>query len=713
MKFAKHRQSFFTLLLFLIVNCQFVYSATNTSIHFSADQVAAGYVTYLKNCMGCHGIGLTGTGVVPSLYGDSFMAKWAGKPVSELITSIQQMPPDEPAPLTLEEAIIIAAKILHYNGIKATEESLAPDQDLLTLITIPSVETRPSIVDEILVSEKQSAPVLSKLTSIKPEQLISSPDADWLSWQRTTDAQGFSPLTQINKKNVNQLQLNWKVPLPNVESMPTPLVRDGVMFVYTSPDTVLALNATNGDLLWKYQHPLQKAASKKMSMALYGDLLIVPTSDFQIVALSTKTGKQQWSHKIQAEPVNGRIRYSLRGAPLIAGDKVIQGVNGSGAPGGGFIVAIDLLSGKEAWRFYTVAKPGTPGGNSWNGLPWEKRTGGSVWHNGTYDSTLNLVYYGAAATYDTKPLLVPSQDKGVTNSALYTNATIALNKDTGELAWFFQHMPNDQYDLDWAFERQLLNIKHEGKNRRVVITTGKVAITEVLDAATGEYLFSIDSGLQNIIASIDKKTGHKNLVKENVADPEVTKTICPSLIGSRSWPAAAINPKHKTLFLPLTEDCMEVGPNGIHILSSGIGIKMMANPDRKDNKMARLQAIDIEEGKIKWNHRMQMPFVSSAIATDSGLLFVGDIEPALKAFDQKTGEVVWHTALEDFPSSGLITYAVDGKQYLAVIVGQRNNHVRDRRREYVLAMENAGEKVTPINAQGSFIQVYALPEENR
>jgi alcohol dehydrogenase (cytochrome c) len=170
---------------------------------------------------------------------------------------------------------------------------------------------------------------------------------------------------------------------------------------------------------------------------------------------------------------------------------VIQGVESFRVSQGSFIVAIDLETGKESWRFYTVARPGEPGGDTWNDLPLEKRNGGSVWVAGSYDPKLGLVYFGPAPTYDTAPLLEPVDKPGHTNEALFTNATVALDAKTGKLAWYYQHVANDQWDLDWAFERQVLDLEIDGVMRRVVLNTGKLAIIEAVDAATGEYLFSM------------------------------------------------------------------------------------------------------------------------------------------------------------------------------------------------------------------------------
>ena len=226
-----------------------------------------------------------------------------------------------------------------------------------------------------------------------------------------------------------------------------------------------------------------------------------------------------------------------------------------GDAGEGFIAGLDIahLAPREVWRFHTIARPGEPGGDSWNGLPLEKRSGASVWDQGTYDPGLNLVYYGVGQTYDTGPLLKASGAPGTTQDSLYTDSTLALDPNTGKLVWHYQHLRNDQWDLDWVFERQLVTLKVEGRDRRVVMTIGKMGLLDALDAKTGAYLFSIDAGAQNVIAAVDPKTGAKTIDPQRVPDPTKSTLICPSVSGARSWPATSFSPSAGLLFVPVTQ----------------------------------------------------------------------------------------------------------------------------------------------------------------
>jgi alcohol dehydrogenase (cytochrome c) len=526
---------------------------------------------------------------------------------------------------------------------------------------------------------------LAKVRAVSPAMLRDPAPGDWLQWGRTYDGQNFSPLTSINRETVKTLSRAWRAPLPSGPSMPTPIVHDGVMFLQTSPDMVVALDATSGAVLWRRDYTPSLPSNQKMGLSLSGNRVFVPTSDLHVISLDARTGEKLWDHEIAIEaPARDRKAFVLRSAPLIVGDKVIQGVTASGAPGGGFIVGMDIATGKELWRFHTIARPGEPGGDSWNGLPLDKRSGASVWDQGTYDKALNLIFYGVGQTYDTGPLLKPSGVAGTTQDALYTDSTLALNPDTGKLVWHFQHLPNDQWDLDWVFERTLATLNVDGRPRRVVMTIGKMGILDALDAKTGAYLFSIDAGAQNVISAIDPKTGAKTIDPTRVPDLARPTMICPGPSGARSWPATSVNPHSEFLFEPLTLWCMTFGPpTGYQLLSSGVGLSNADHPDAvKSGKMGRLQAMDLKGHKLGWRHDLDAPLSTSALATAGGVVFAGDLDPALKAFDDRDGKLLWTAPLDNFASSSVITYAVGQTQYVAVVVGLRNNHISDLSRRY-------------------------------
>jgi alcohol dehydrogenase (cytochrome c) len=537
--------------------------------------------------------------------------------------------------------------------------------------------------------------------------------ADWLQWGRTYDGQNFSPLTGIDRANVKALAPAWRAALTAGPSMPTPIVHDGVMFLQTTPDVVLALDAASGRELWRHAYKTRGGYSnQKMGLAIAGGRLYVPTTDLHVIALDAKTGEQVWDHEIPFDPpATKREDFQLRSAPLVVGDKVIQGVTASGAPGGGFIVGLDIATGRELWRFHTIARPGEPGGNSWNGLPLEKRSGASAWDQGTFDPALHLVYYGVGQTYDTGPLNKPSGIPGTTRDSLYTDSTLALDPDTGRLVWHYQHLSNDQWDLDWVFERQLVNLRVGGRERRVVMTIGKMGILDALDAKTGAYLFSIDAGTQNVITAIDPKTGAKTIDPEKWPDPAKSTLICPSVSGARSWPSTSFSRQTGFVYVPVTQWCHLFGPKGYKLLSSGVGLTGAEHPDAtRSGMMGRLQAMDLRGRKLAWRHEQEAPISTSVLATAGGVLFSGDLDPELKAFDARDGKVLWHAPLDDYPSSSVITYAVAGRQYVAVVEGLRNNHINDLMRSYQVFRRTRGQP-SDLPKSAPAVVVFALPAQ--
>jgi alcohol dehydrogenase (cytochrome c) len=515
---------------------------------------------------------------------------------------------------------------------------------------------------------------LAASSPVTEEALTNPSPNDWLSWRGTRDGLGFSPLSSIDKGNVGTLQLKWSLSLPAGPNTATPLVHDGVIYVHSFGDHVHALDAATGGELWHYARELPSAfrPTVKRNMALYGNKLYVGTSDVHVIALDVRTGAVIWDTAIAAEGSG----FGLSGGPLVAQGKVMQGVNGQ-APGGAYIVALEAETGEEAWRFYSIARPGEPGGDSWNGLPLEKRTGGSVWTAGSYDAQRKLAFFGPAPTYDTGPLRDSVARRGITNDALYTNATIALDPDTGKLAWHFQHVPNDQWDFDWAFERQIVRLPVDGRPRRVVLTAGKEAIYDALDLDDGgRYLFSIDLGLQNFITAIDARTGAKTIDPKLVPSREEAIVVCPHAGGAKSWVPGAINPTTRVLFVPLVESCMDLTPVPLEqrgSLSTGVRWTIRPRQD-SDGRYGRIQAIDLETRTTLWTERQRAPQTTGVLATAGGLVFAGSLDRVLTAYDDSTGAALWQAKLNDVPSSSPISFGVDGEQYVAMTVGYGSAH---------------------------------------
>ena len=669
---------------------------------YTLAQAAAGEAAYQQQCVACHGDNLEGFELAPSLSGDFFTRRWGGKAVAELAAELRRMPPEQVDGLDDRVYSNILAYLLQQNGAEAGDNPLPSEVAAMNEILIPAQAIRRQRSPRQRLAYLSNGPILpnSRLDDLRPvsnEMLLNPPADDWLVWRRTHANLGHSPLDQINKGNVSDLRMAWNWALPPGANMMTPLVHDGVLFAYSAGDIVQAIDASSGDLLWSFQRELDsdKPLNSKKGVAIYQDKIIVPTSDIHLLALEARTGKLVWDHKIDT---GDEQDHWMKAAPMVVNGKAIIGLTGQLAiAGGNFIVAIDLETGAEAWRFYTVARPNEPGGNSWNGMPVMERTGGSVWVPGSYDPELNLVYFGPAPTYDTDALRVPLTLPGITTDALYTNSTIALDADTGELVWHFQHVRNDQLDHDWAFERQIISLPVNGQMRKAVVTGGKEAIFEALDAATGEYLFSIDMDMQNVFSEIDPRNGDKTPYPDAIPEPgQVLQGlsldgICPKALGARNMQSTSYNPNTGILYIPLQDTCIE--------RSTGLRWQKYPNSD-EEGLWGLVKAVNLETREEVWTRRQVAPPASGHLTTDSGLLFRGTVDRWFQAIDQDSGEVLWQQRLDNSPSSYPITYRVDGKQYVAVATNSGSYHT------------NGMERIAGITnpPSGASLWVFALPD---
>jgi alcohol dehydrogenase (cytochrome c) len=680
--------------------------------HYTSDQADRGRAEYLRSCAACHGPNLTDGAFGPPLAGVDFRQRWAGLAVAELYDRTREtMPPDRAGTLRRDVYAELIAFVLARNGFDAGTAPLPSDAGALTALKMPG---RPSSQQGLRAGGPGGglAPGVAlpfwptrenPLETISPvtEALLADPPAgEWLTWRRDYRATGFSPLDQIDAGNVAELELAWTLTLPPGPNEATPLVHDGVIFTHSFGDHVHALDAASGDELWHYQHPLPDDVppTVKRNIALYGERVYVATSDLHVVALDYRTGEVVWD-----EPI-GELddEWRLTGGPLVAAGKVMTGLVGRGA-GGPYLAAQDAETGALAWRFHSIARPGSPGGDSWNGLPLEARNGGSIWTAGSYDPALGLVYFGPAQTYDTGPLRYPVEQPGITNDALFTNTTLAIDPATGERVWHYQHHRNDQWDLDWAFERQIVELTIFGQRRKVVVTGGKPGLHDVLDAATGDYLTSFDMGLQNVFLDVDPETGEKTINEDLLPGDGKVELVCPHAGGGRSWLPSAINPRSGRVFIPAVESCMDLipvadGERGS--LSTGVRWALRPRPD-SDGRYGRIQALDVATGETLWNARQRAPQSTGVLATGGGVIFAGALDRKLTAYDAASGEVLWSAPLSDVPNSNPISYAVDGRQHIAIVVGYGGAQVATFP---VLTPE-----ITLPSVRSSAIFVFALP----
>ena len=503
---------------------------------------------------------------------------------------------------------------------------------------------------------------LEALTPVTDAMLRDPAPGDWLMWRRTYNGWGHSPLDQINRENVSDLRVAWTWGMDSSGYTEfTPLVHDGILFLWNFGEKIQALDAKNGNLLWEYTHPVpddfirETFYRTKRALAIGGNKLIFPTVDMHIVALDVKTGEPIWDVSTDTVTPQGMREVGAQrvynGGPLVVNGKVIMGASGC-APGGApssigcYITAHDLETGQELWRFNTIAQPGEPGGDTWNNLPADKRWGASVWTPPSYDQELNLLIVGTGSPFPWSSIERGTYDPeggGHHGDILYTSSTLALNPDTGELVWYYAHLPNDTFDQDYAFERLIVPITWQGQERRVVMTAGKPAVIEVLDAATGEFLYARDPGAQNIF-TFDPVTGVKTLLPPG--PPEGIRR-CPNNNGARNYLAGAYSPSTNLYYISVNDVCTGKGGE---------------TPDR-------MIGMNVDTGEFEVDNAARIVQSSAKLATAGGLLFSGAADRYFRAFDDRDGTLLWETRLQDIPNAFPITYMVDGEQYVAMIAG--------------------------------------------
>ncbi len=520
-----------------------------------------------------------------------------------------------------------------------------------------------------------AAPASAQEDELVPitDAMLQDPDPDdWINWRRTLDGWGYSPLDQITTENVHRLQLVWGWSMGSGLSQPTPLVHDGVMYIPNPGNGVHAVNAATGERLWQYagnderseDRPNRGPSRGSRSIALYGNKVYLNTTDARIVALDARTGEVAWNHTV----ADRTLGYRYSSGPIVVGGRIVAGMTGCQNYKNDvcFISAHDAETGEEVWRTSTIARPGDPGGDTWGDLPLMYRAGSDSWIPGAYDPETNLTYW---STSQAKPWARIS--RATDGDALYTNSVLALDAATGELKWYYQFVPGETHDLDDVFESVLID--HRG--RRSLFKMGKHGILWELDRVTGAFVAAHDLGYQNVL-DVDPATGAVTYRPDMIPRDGVELEFCPDLLGVRNWRASAYHPETGALYIPIHPTCVT---GTFTELPQELGNDYYGNrgfrrrtgrvhPDSAEFP-GHLIAMDIDTGEIRWRHSMASRPGSAALATGGGLVIGADTERHLYAHDAATGEVRFRTRLPGSVQGFPITYAVDGRQYLAAPVG--------------------------------------------
>ena len=513
---------------------------------------------------------------------------------------------------------------------------------------------------------------------------------DWLMWRRTLDGWGYSPLDQIDRSNVDDLRMVWPRALNSGNQQGTPRAYQGVLYMPNPNDVIQALDAATGDLLWEHRRNLPNdlnahmggLVSTKRAIAIHGRYILDTTGDDYLMALDAVTGEMAWETQILDYTVNPALQTS---GPIVANGKVISGrsCRGTATPDACVITAHDAVTGEELWRRRTVPGPGEPGDETWGDVPFEDRKHVGTWMVPSYDPELNLIYIGTSVTSPAPKFMLGGADL----AHLYHNSTLALDADTGEIVWYYQHL-NDHWDLDHPFERLLIDTQvapdpdevswinpriQPGEARKVMTgIPGKTGVVYTLDRETGEFLWATPTVAQNVINDIDGATGAVAVNAEVVFSALGQELMsCPSWAGGKDWEAGAYSPLTGRMYYPLRNACQRL----LSTLEGGISTYALAarhilTPGT--DQLGTVRAIAVDTGRTEWLYE-QRAATMSLVATGGGLLFGGDTNGRFRAFDQDTGAVLWEVNLGSPVSGYPISFAADGQQYIAVSTGTSGN----------------------------------------